>query len=76
MKRTKSQIDSILMESNKQISYLISKSNAFNSRDIIQTITSLASDNIDLAPQISRIITKRSLEVNKFITKIKIGKFF
>jgi hypothetical protein len=64
MKRTKSQIDSLLIEVNKQIINLISKSNIYNSRDIIQNITSLASDNIDLAFQISRIITKRSLEVN------------
>jgi len=63
MKRTKIQIDSILIEVNKQIGNLISKSNIYNSRDIIQNITALASDNIDLASPISRIITKRSLEV-------------
>lgn len=63
MKKTKSHIESILFEVNKQIGYLISKSNIYNSRDIIQNITALASENIDLATQISRIITKRSLEV-------------
>jgi hypothetical protein len=63
MKRTKIQIDSILNEVNKQIGNLISKSNIYNSRDIIQNITALASDNIDLASPISRIVTKRSLEV-------------
>ena len=63
MKRTKIQIDSILIEVNKQIGNLISKSNIYNSRDIIQNITALASDNIDLASPISRIVTKRSLEV-------------
>jgi len=63
MKRTKIQIDSILIEVNKQIGNLISKSNIYNSRDIIINITALASDNIDLASPISRIITKRSLEV-------------
>ena len=63
MKRTKTQIDSILIEVSKQIGNLISKSNIYNSRDIIINITALASDNIDLASPISRIITKRSLEV-------------
>ena len=66
MKRTKNQVESILIEVNKQIGNLISKSNIYNSRVIIQNITSLAADNIDIASQISRIITKRSLEVNFF----------
>ncbi len=64
MKTSKSQIDSILLEVNKQIGNLIYKSNMYNSREIIQNITSLASDNIDLATHISRTISKRSLEVN------------
>lgn len=67
MKKTKNQIDSILIEVNRLIGNLISKSNFYNSRDIIQNITTLASDNIDLASQISRIITKRSMDVKYFI---------
>ncbi len=67
MKKTKSQIDMILIEVNKQIGNLISKSNFYNNRDIIQNITSLALENIELAPQISRIITKRSIEVFSII---------
>lgn len=54
----------ILLEIKKKLANLISKSNIYNSRDIIQDITGIASENIDMAVKISRLITKISFEVD------------
>ena len=67
MKRTKSQKDLILFDINNLLETLISRSINANNKDIIQKITELASENLEMAQSISKILSKKSLEVNIFL---------